>query len=129
MTLLGARSTPVLHPANPGYVNGEWVEPYRVPTTEMLTIEPVSPGDQARNLAPEGAYATGAICIFAESDVLDVPSDENGQAGSWVEFNGELYEVRARNAWYDDIIGHVEYYAYLLRPQPANIEPEPEPEE
>ncbi len=128
MTLLGARATPVYHPANPGYVNGEWVEPYRVPTTELLTIEPM-PSEQARNLSPEGAWAGGAICIFCETDALDVANDENSTSGSWVEYNSELYEVRARNSWYDNMIGHVEYYAFLLRPQPANLPPEPEEEE
>lgn len=134
MTLLGAAATVVYQPAvgpAPGYNNGLWVEPYRAPSSELLAIEPITSatgatGENYRMINSEGESIAGEIAIFATSDVLQTPSDENGQAGTWVEFNSKIYQVRSRNVWYDEVIPSVEYYGFLLRPQPLNVEPEEE---
>ena len=132
MSLLGARATVVYQPPTGegagAYVAGVWVEAQRVATSQMLTIEPMSKGNYQRLLASEGEWTGGALCIFSETNSLQVSSDIDQSPGSWVEFGGLLYEVDSLQDWYDDLIGHAEYTAHLLRPQPVFTEPDPEEE-
>lgn len=127
--MLGARPTTVYHPPdNAGYgADGYWSEAQRTASTQNLTIEPMARGDYLRSIGPDGEWSGGAILIFSETDRLQVANDQSQSPGSWVEFEGLLYQVDSRSSWYDDELGHCEYTAFLIRPQPTFEAPE-EPE-
>lgn len=123
--MLGEIPTQVYHPssdpADYGYASGEWFDNNRQSATMNLTIEPMSRGNYLRTVGDEGSWTGGAILIFDETDGLVCPSDLDAapKPGSWVVFDGAVYQVDSRSRWTDDELGHAEFTAFLMRPQPT----------